>query len=368
MRENILFVFFAVSIILNIAVVIKLLVQLKAAKAVKYAEELLFRLGDEIIKIDDLDEVCSRILVTAIKIIPNADKGSLLFLEEDEKFRFKSIVGYPEELKNLILYKEELFLHKVNSCREIAIIRDPMAFDKKELIEEKARVLNDYTGKIHCTLSTPIYFDDRLVAILNVDSVYKKKHFKQSDINLMNHIKNQLLLCLKNSYIRKELLYLTKYDDLTGIFNRRYFNQKLLEQLKDIKDAQEIGYLVEIDLDDFKGINDCYGHAAGDRALILFSKALKEALTDKHIYGRMSGDEFVIFFRNTDIESVYIILEYIEKKLEDNDECLKVSFSYGITVVDASNAERVNDIYAAADMEMYKHKKMRKSDTNSDNE
>jgi diguanylate cyclase (GGDEF)-like protein len=368
MRGNILFVIFIVSLILNIIAALKLYIHIKAFNSIKRAEELLFQLGDEIIKLKDMDEICNRILVTAIEIIPNADKGSLLILEEDEKFHFMSLVGYPEELKKLVLSKEELFLHKINAYKETAIINDPMAFDRKELMEEKAKVLNNHTGMIHCALSTPIYFDDKLIAVLNVDSVYRRKYFKQSDINLMNHIKNQLLLCLKNSYIRKELIYLTKYDDLTGIFNRRYFNQKLLEQLKEIKDEQERCYLVEIDLDDFKGINDCYGHAAGDKALVLFSKALKEALTDEHIYGRMSGDEFVIFFRNTSIECVYEKLKYIEQKLENNKDNIKVLFSYGITAVNTSNAERINDIYAAADMEMYKNKKMRKLWTSSEEE
>lgn len=360
MGDNIVFVILAVSLVLNVMAGFKLYTHIKSAKSIKRAEGLLFQLGDEIIKLNNMDEIFNRILNTAIKIIPYADKGSLLVLGDDNKFHFKSLVGYPEKLKGLSLDKEEQFLYKINGFKDTAIIKEPMIFDKKELLEEKAKIFNDYTGVIHCALSTPICFDDKVVAVLNVDSVCRKKYFKQSDINLMNHIKNQLLLCLKNSYIREELIYLTRFDDLTGIFNRRYFNQKLLEQLEEIRHQHTNSYMVEIDLDDFKGINDCYGHAAGDSALILFSKVLKEVLADEHMYGRMSGDEFVIFFRDANIEEVYNMLRDIEKRLETNNDGVKVLFSYGITVINSSNAHRVNDIYAAADLEMYKSKKMRK--------
>jgi diguanylate cyclase (GGDEF)-like protein len=367
-RGYVFFCILAGSLILNIIAAIRLLRNIKALNSIKHAEGLLFQLGDDIIRTNNMDEVFDRILNTAIRIIPNADKGSLLVLEADNKFHFKSIVGYPEALKELVLEQDETYLHKINGYKGPAIIRKPMQFDKNELLEEKASLLDQNTGVIHCTISTPIFFDDRLVAVLNVDSVKSKRYFKKDDINLMNHIKNQLQLCFKNSYIREELVYLTKYDDLTGIFNRRYFNEKLLEQLKEIKNEQERSYLVEIDLDDFKGINDCYGHAAGDAALILFSNVLKETLTDRHIYGRMSGDEFVIFFKNMNIEAVYEILAGIEQKLADNNEGLQVLFSYGITSVNSSNATRINDIYAAADMEMYKNKKMRKLWTSSTDE
>ncbi|WP_139902518.1 sensor domain-containing diguanylate cyclase [Clostridium thermarum] len=360
MANYILFSILAVSIGLNIILGIRLLRRIKALNSIKRAEKLLFQLGDEIIKINNMDEVFDRILKTAIKIIPNADKGSLLVMGDDNKFHFQSVVGYPEELKELVLERDETYLHKINGYKEAAIIREPMQFDRKELLEHKASLVEKHTGIIHCTISTPIFIDDKLVAVLNIDSAKDNRYFKKYDINLMNHIKNQLQLCLKNSYMRGELIYRTKYDDLTGIFNRRYFNEKLLEQLQEIKNEHERSYLVEIDLDDFKGINDCYGHAAGDSALILFSKVLKECLTDKHLYGRMSGDEFVIFFRNISIEEVYKTLDEIEKKLADNSERLRVLFSYGVTSINITNAGKINDIYAAADMEMYKNKKMRK--------
>lgn len=360
MASYIFFCILAFSIGLNIILGIRLLRKIRAFNSIKRAEKLLFQLGDEIIKINNMDEVFERILKTAIKIIPNADKGSLLVMGDDNKFHFKSIVGYPEELKEIVLEKDETYLLKINGYKGAAIIKEPIQFDKRELLREKASLLVDSTGDLHCTISTPIFIDDKLVAVLNIDSVKDNKYFKKDDINLMNHIKNQLQLCLKNSFIREELIYRTKYDDLTGIFNRRYFNEKLLEQLQEIKNEHERSYLVEIDLDDFKVINDCYGHAAGDSALILFSNVLKETLTDKHLYGRMSGDEFVIFFRNISIEEVYETLDVIEKKLDASSECVKVSFSYGVTSINITNASKINDIYAAADMDMYKNKKMRK--------
>jgi hypothetical protein len=78
---------------------------------------------------------------------------------------------------------------------------------------------------------------------------YSLHRFVQHRSYEMDHIKNQLVLCLKNFYIRKKLIYSTNYDDLTGIYNRRYFNSRFLEQLNFIEAGNEKSYLVEIDLD-----------------------------------------------------------------------------------------------------------------------
>ncbi len=335
----------------------------KDLRLIRKAEKLLFDLGDQITNVDSMEEVCGSILYTAIRIIPNADKGSILMLEQDGLFHFRYLVGYDESMKDITLRREEVYLYKMNNFSETAIIKEPLEFDKKELVEEKSKEIDRMTGVLHCTLSTPIYIDGELIALMNVDSVTDKKYFKHSDISLMNYIKNQLILSLKNFYIREKLTYFTNYDDLTGLFNRRYLNKKLIEELEKINEHRKKCYLVVIDLDNFKTINDYCGHAAGDNALRAYSNTLKELLKDGEIYGRMSGDEFVIFFMNTDREYVTAKMEAIQQSLRYTkvSNNMKLGFSYGIAEVNKFNAGNINDIYAAADMEMYKHKRWKKS-------
>jgi PAS domain S-box-containing protein len=90
-----------------------------------------------------------------------------------------------------------------------------------------------------------------------------------------------------------ELAYLSKTDPLTGLINRREIFEQLSKEIERMKREQHVSTLVYIDLNDFKQINDNYGHAAGDQALKIFAEKMQNKLRDSDRMGRIGGDEFV---------------------------------------------------------------------------
>ncbi|MCM0649491.1 sensor domain-containing diguanylate cyclase [Clostridium swellfunianum] len=325
----------------------------------------LYEVAEKIIRINSEEEAYTLVLETAIELIPHASKGSILLLDEDCQFHYKTLKGYSEELKKISLKKEEIYLYKINNFTETAIIKDPNRFDEDVIRPDKVHKMNTLEVlDISCTMSSPIFIEDNLIGIINVDSIIKGKFFTDEDLALMNYINNELQLALKNSFVQNKLKYMANYDELTGLYNRRYFKQFLSKELSQAKRYKTQCCLALIDLDDFKLINDNYGHNMGDKALKLFANVLRKNLRKTDIFARMSGDEFVILFINCSKQDATQRLEDIRKELSKQRlENIVLSFSYGVSEINSEIDLSQDDIFGTADKEMYcdKHEKnMRK--------
>ena len=141
-------------------------------------------------------------------------------------------------------------------------------------------------------------------------------HFLAVQEDITENIKNE-----------DRIKYLTTYDELTGLCNRTCFTERLNEWLSHNKTCNQTGVLLLMDIDEFRSINDTYGHSTGDSVLRHVAEFLTTTLfeADKHyvnknvresILGRMGGDEFVIFLPARDEKEGIGTAEEIRKKLE----------------------------------------------------
>ncbi len=118
------------------------------------------------------------------------------------------------------------------------------------------------------------------------------------------------ILTLRDMSDEEELRRLATHDALTGIFNLRHFESVLAEEMAGG------GTLVLLDLDFFKPINDELGHAAGDKALMMFSAVIRHELRPGDVFARIGGDEFAVFFPRTAIEAAVQIVASIYERLQ----------------------------------------------------
>jgi diguanylate cyclase len=177
---------------------------------------------------------------------------------------------------------------------------------------------------------------------------------------------HQLREKAKNQYIAlQEALEknktLAKTDELTGLYNRRYFMEKLLQQ-KALAEREDSDFVVCFcDLDHFKSINDSFGHHTGDIVLQKFGEILRSSIREIDYAARFGGEEFVCLLVNTDINNAVKVTERIRESLasfnfNDIAPSLHATVSIGV-----SNFRRFNTIQETlmnADNRMYRAKQL----------
>ncbi|MEI2354698.1 diguanylate cyclase [Mesobacillus zeae] len=150
-------------------------------------------------------------------------------------------------------------------------------------------------------------------------------------------------------------------DELTKVYNRRFFDETLERQIKERKRTGNPFALAMLDIDHFKHVNDTYGHAAGDRVLAEFSGFLKKSVRSTDMVFRYGGEEFAILFPRTSGSVAASILtrlleEYSSKQFQENGETFKITFSAGVYMADGVSDDS-QGILNSADQALYTAKK-----------
>lgn len=208
-------------------------------------------------------------------------------------------------------------------------------------------------------MSAPLYVDGEFYGIINVDNIHDENAFNKKDIRLIQYIARQLEMTIKNALLVNELLNSLRIDSLTGIYNRRYFEEIVEEKIKSSEISKEKLALVMIDMDNFKAINDNFGHKVGDEVLKFFARTLLDNIGNNNIVARFAGDEFVILLHDMNRDEIETLVNKIRNEVGKyyNDE-IKIEFSTGICMFkDGMNMDK---LLIHADKCMYQEKKKKK--------
>ncbi len=150
-------------------------------------------------------------------------------------------------------------------------------------------------------------------------------------------------------------------DFLTGLYNRRYFFTHIDEYIQKAEEEYFNLYIAMVDIDDFKRINDTYGHEDGDKAIVGLSEILRTNTKQQDLVARFGGEEFCIALLAQNDEIAFDVFERIRKCVEDfsftaqNGERVSFTISIGATKYEAG--EDINDVINEADMNLYEAKK-----------
>lgn len=160
-------------------------------------------------------------------------------------------------------------------------------------------------------------------------------------------------------------LQMATQDELTGIPNRRGF-MMLAQNSLTIFERQEIpATLVYIDLNNFKPINDQWGHAEGDRALRAFAELLQSSIRSSDLVARLGGDEFVVLLTNTGAEMAQAVVDKLGAAISLHNEKAgaeyELCFSQGLVEFDAERHPTIDTLLAEADSRMYQSKRQREA-------
>lgn len=341
-----------------IIMIIFLIYKLKKAnyilKNTNKVNESMYKIGKSIESTDNLDDLYGLILRELVYIIDGASKGSILIYDEESKsMKYKSTIGYDfNKLKNIELDIEELYLYKKTKLKHACIIKNPEKYDSSNLPIDKYKLLKDINAlNIKSVLSLPLHIDNRLFGVLNIDSQVSNYAFSSRDLKIATYIKQILEQSIKTVLLINTLKEYANHDYLTGAINRRYFEN----QFRSINSKSKC-VLALIDLNDFKLINDKYGHLEGDIILKKFSNIVKNHIRSEDLFVRMGGDEFIILFKNIDIKMAENRIKEIKEKLNGT-----IKFGVGLEEIDLRSNTPLDELIDIVDKKMYKDKFSKKS-------
>ncbi|MGO9532393.1 MAG: diguanylate cyclase [Syntrophobacteraceae bacterium] len=152
----------------------------------------------------------------------------------------------------------------------------------------------------------------------------------------------------------------TLLDPLTGVHNRRAYEKRIQEELARFERHKEIFSILMIDIDNFKSVNDFYGHWTGDRCLVELTKLIKRILRGTDFLARYGGEEFIIILPGTNEEGISIVAERMRELVEKarfiyQDEEIPLTVSIGGTTVTSSD-QNAEIIFKRVDKAMYEAK------------
>jgi len=170
-----------------------------------------------------------------------------------------------------------------------------------------------------------------------------------------------LRLALNLDRAEQRLQVLSTTDDLTQIYNRRYFIEYAERELDRARRYGEVFSIAILDFDNFKLINDTYGHMAGDRMLQEASKIIQKTIRSADVFARYGGDEFILLFPETNetqarecVERIFD--EYASARMKIEDSAFELKISLGVATFEGQVAD-LDDLLKRADYALYQAKK-----------
>ncbi|MCJ7669472.1 MAG: diguanylate cyclase, partial [Dehalococcoidia bacterium] len=210
--------------------------------------------------------------------------------------------------------------------------------EKKSLYEpDLKRHQRFWTGESHLQQGInsvaylPLNVTDRTIGSLILAS-RKPNAYNRRQIKLLEKVALQIAAPIENAQLYARLEQKSRIDELTGLFNRRYFEERLKEELSRHSRYGDVFSISMIDLDNFKAYNDVYGHPAGDILLGQIGRIIKNSVRNVDQAFRYGGDEFVVILPQTARDAAYVVAERVRRQIAEEMEkrAIAVTCSIGL--------------------------------------
>lgn len=249
------------------------------------------------------------------------------------------------------------FLRLVGNTRMPALIDHPQRFS--QLIPPTVR------QGIGSLAALPLIMDDRVIGGLCLGSKDDKRYQPGMESFFLEQLAVKASIGLTSVWAREQLRRLATRDPLTGLRNRRDLDDTMSQELSRSRRYAFPLSILFIDCDDFKQVNDSYGHDCGDAYLCFIAEQLQSLLREDDSVFRFAGDEFVVLLPNQNLASAKQIGERFTSHFQDlrfdwKDAQLHATFSWGAASSEEDGLNSPDTLLRAADQRLYEDKGKRK--------
>lgn len=303
----------------------------------------------------DLDEILRLVIDRFAHLVGTKNMGLLITIPETNQFHFQ----YPPstaKFHNLFSPGRGILGGAIDSGKS-QLVLNPL--DHPNFDSEVDGMIHDEPSSM---ITLPIISKGRVLGLLVFVTRKNEKDLTQEKRALVDTFSDYIAIAVENSMSHRKVQDLTITDDLTKLYNSRYLPVVLERELSRSRRYREELSLVFLDLDNFKEVNDRYGHMAGSKLLTEFGDFLYDKVRSSDVGIRYGGDEFVLILPKTPKQAaIKFVARTIEELrahrfLRNSGLDLKITASFGISSF-PEDGETVDQIIASADRAMYEVKK-----------
>jgi diguanylate cyclase (GGDEF)-like protein len=214
------------------------------------------------------------------------------------------------------------------------------------------------------TLLLPLSTAGRVVGLVEFIAEVGGRRFRDGETALLRTMANQVASALQNARLVRQLRDAAETDLVTGVYSHRHLQDRVRQETARAARARSPLSVLMVDLDDFKRINDQYGHQAGDRVLRAIAGALRAAVRTSDVVARYGGDEFVVLMPDTDEAEAQNVAQRAGEAVAElphpmaDGSVVNVECSVGLAQ-HPRDGRSGKALLRAADAAMYKHKRAR---------
>src|SRR5471032_2437422 len=177
--------------------------------------------------------------------------------------------------------------------------------------QRHARAFPQPPAGLQSVALVPLLRNKRIIGSLNLGSINPTRFTPSLGTDFIEHMASIIAICLENVISNEMLKYIGLTDSLTGVYNRRYIDRRLLEEVARARRQDYPISFMYLDIDHFKRVNDTVGHQGGDEVLREVAQRIKVELRLSDALARFGGEEFVVLLIDADLDSAAFVAERI---------------------------------------------------------
>ena len=290
--------------------------------------------------------------------------AAIFFNERDDKKKKTinvSLQGIVLDDKDLKDFKQAFFL----SCFGEDYYQEESLYDY-EIVDNHTKTPEVVEGLsvLKSKIIIPITYANKVIGGI---ALYHKRNARFDSSRVLEIILQELKILMRIKWLYSETKYLAITDGLTGLYNRRYFQQTLDKEFARSKRYKNPLSLAFFDIDHFKSVNDTYGHQFGDKVIAEISKIIRNSLRKTDYVARYGGEEIVLILPETPIGQTMIPIERIRIKIQQHgficgEKPVQVTVSCGLASIEP-DVSTYEDLILRADKALYESKKNGRNQT-----
>lgn len=317
---------------------------------------ILYNISQAVNFIDDLKRLLQVIIQKAL-ITLDAEKGSLMLYDYSLNALQVRIVSGLKDKK-----MEDAINNGAVQCARISIgegIAGTVFLERKPIITnlgsaDPRYIVKEFMSNVKSLLCVPLIAKGEVIGVINITNKKHDKLFNQKDLEFIISLANQAAIAIDNA----KLYELATKDGMTKLYLYRHFYTLLENEIRRCERYKRNMTLLMLDIDDFKKINDTYGHLMGDTILRRLAATIQETVRNIDIPARYGGEEFVVILPETEKEDACIIAERIRKNISqivvnvNETQSLSPTVSIGLAQY-STDGHEPKELINAADTALY---------------